>query len=70
MEVLVFILDRENNLVSTIEVDRYLGVGILVHTHPHDVIVLSNDDLAVAIWKGQEQGSVWGFEFWSLIRED
>lgn len=65
----VSIYDRGNQLVSTIEVARHLGVGVLGHTHPHDAIFLDNGDIAVAVWKGHEPGSLGGLEYWSHIPE-
>jgi hypothetical protein len=63
----VSIYDANNSLVSNIEVARYLGIGVLGHTHPHDAIFLNNGDLAVAVWKGHEKGSLGGLEYWALL---
>ena len=49
------------------QVAKYLGVGVLGHTHPHDAIFLSNGDIAVAVWKGHEAGSFGGIEYWSRL---
>lgn len=65
----VSIYDDRNQLVSTIEVARWLGVGVLGHTHPHDAIFLDNGDIAVAVWKGHEPGSLGGLEYWAHIPE-
>jgi len=65
----VAIYDFRNTLVSTIEVAKYLGLGSLGHTHPHDAIFLANGDIAIAIWKGHEAGSVGGLEYWSLLHD-
>eukprot|EP00041_Stephanoeca_diplocostata_P032311 m.1032799 g.1032799 ORF g.1032799 m.1032799 type:complete len:362 (-) comp24127_c0_seq6:236-1321(-) len=63
----VGIYDINNTLVSNIEVAKHLGVGVLGHTHPHDAIFLRNGDIAVAIWKGHEAGSVGGLEYWTRL---
>lgn len=63
----VSIYDRDNKLLSNIEVAKYLGVGVLGHTHPHDAIFLNNGDIAVALWKGHEPGSFGGIEYWKLL---
>jgi hypothetical protein len=65
----VGILDESNTLVSNIEVAKLLGLGALGHTHPHDAIFLANGDIAVAIWKGHEKGSLGGLEYllWAII---
>ena len=63
----VSIRDANNTLLSTIEVARYLGIGMLGHTHPHDAIFLSNGDIAVAVWKGHEKGSLGGLEYWERL---
>lgn len=44
----LFILDRENKVISTIEVGKLLGgIGF---QHPHDAIWLANGDIAVCTW--------------------
>jgi len=63
----VAIFDGNNSLVSNVEVARFLGVGVLGHTHPHDAIFLANGDIAVAVWKGHEKGSVGGLEYWARL---
>lgn len=63
----VGILDADNKLVSNIEVAKLLGLGALGHTHPHDAIFLNNGDIAVAIWKGHEAGSLGGVEYWTRL---
>eukprot|EP00040_Diaphanoeca_grandis_P039538 m.259362 g.259362 ORF g.259362 m.259362 type:complete len:354 (+) comp37937_c0_seq1:143-1204(+) len=66
----VAIYDATNTLVSNVEVAKYLGVGVLGHTHPHDAIFLENGDIAIAIWKGHEAGSVGGLEYWTLLHDE
>ena len=66
----VGIYDKNNELVSNIEVARWLGVGVLGHTHPHDAIFLANGDVAVAIWAGHEEGSVGGLEYWRRLSDE
>ena len=63
----VAIFDGQNALLSIIEVAKLLGVGKLGHTHPHDAIFLRNGDIAVAVWKGHEAGSVGGLEYWRRL---
>lgn len=63
----VSIYDAKNDLVSSIEVAKYLGVGVLGHTHPHDAIFQPNGDVVVAVWKGHEKGSFGGLEYWTLL---
>eukprot|EP00937_MAST-01D_sp_MAST-1D-sp2_P001365 g1365.t1 len=65
----VAIFNGANKLVSNIEVAALLGVGVLGHTHPHDAIFLQNGDIAVAVWKGHEAGSVGGLEYWRRLPE-
>eukprot|EP00051_Salpingoeca_urceolata_P028490 m.487151 g.487151 ORF g.487151 m.487151 type:complete len:364 (+) comp24823_c0_seq1:118-1209(+) len=65
----VGIYDVDNKMVSNIEVARFLGIGVLGHTHPHDAIFLKNGDIAVAVWKGHEAGSVGGLEYWTHLPE-
>ena len=66
----VGILDEHNHLLSNLEVARWLGVGVLGHTHPHDAIFLTNGDIAVAVWKGHEAGSLGGLEYWTHLPPD
>lgn len=44
----VFILDRDNHVISTVEVGRLLGSRGF--KHPHDTIWLENGDIAVCTW--------------------
>lgn len=44
----VFILDRENKVISTVEVGKLLGDQGF--KHPHDAIWLENGDIAVCTW--------------------
>jgi hypothetical protein len=70
----VAIFDANNTLISNIEVAKFLGIGnasiVLGHTHPHDAIFLNNGDIAVAVWKGHEAGSLGGLEYWTRIPEE
>jgi hypothetical protein len=44
----LFILDRDNRVISTIEIGKLLGgLGFL---HPHDAIWLENGDIVVCTW--------------------
>ena len=43
-----FILDKNNNIISTLEVNKFLGAT--GSKHPHDAIFLSNGDVAVVCW--------------------
>lgn len=47
LEGYVFIFDKDNNMVSQINVFGLLGTG---YDHPHDAIFLPNGDFVVATW--------------------
>ena len=50
----VGIFDKNNKLVSEIEVARYLWQS--GHQHPHDAIFLPNGDVVIACWSGPSNG--------------
>ena len=63
----IALLDKDNKLVSTVDVAALIGhLGSL---HPHDALFLPNGDVVVTCWKNPgTKGSIGTISYWQRVK--